>query len=67
MDASIGGAAQRIIMKYFIAFFWYKLTVPEGNVNKLGGRSVLPVVCTVEYKQLSLDWWYKAIVELLVG
>jgi hypothetical protein len=60
MDASVGAvAAQRIIMKYSIAFFGYKFTVPERDVNKLAGRSVPPVVCTVEYKELSLDWWYK--------
>jgi hypothetical protein len=59
MDASVGVAAQRIIMKYFIAFFGYKFTVPEGDINNLAGRSVPPVVCTVEYKELSLDWWYK--------
>jgi hypothetical protein len=67
MDASIGVAAQRIIMKYFIAFFGYKFTVPKGNINKLAGRSIPPVVCTVEYKELSLDWWYKDLVDLLVG
>jgi hypothetical protein len=67
MDASVGVAAQRIIMKYFIAFFGYKFTVPEGDINKLAGRSVPPVVCTVEYKELSLDWWYKDLVDLLVG
>ncbi len=53
MDASVGVAAQRIIMKYFIAFFGYKFTVPEGDINKLAGRSVPPVVCTVEYKEFS--------------
>jgi hypothetical protein len=51
MDVSAGVAVQHIIMKYFIAcFFGYKFTVPKGDVNKLAGRSALPVVCTVEYK-----------------
>jgi hypothetical protein len=67
MDASVGVAAQRIIMKYFISFFRYKFTSPEGDINNLAGRSVPPVVCTVEYKELSLDWWYKDLVDLLVG
>jgi hypothetical protein len=50
IDASVGVAAQRIIMKYFIAFFGYKFTVPEGAINNLAGRSVPPVVCTAKYK-----------------
>jgi hypothetical protein len=67
MYASAGIAAKLIIMKNFIAFFGYNFTISEGNINKLVGRSVPPVVCTVEYKELSLDWWYKGIVDLLVG
>jgi hypothetical protein len=55
MDKSIGVAAQCIIMKYFIAFFGYNFTVPEGNNSKLLGRSAPPVVYTVEYKELSRD------------
>jgi hypothetical protein len=30
-------------------------------------KTFLPVVCSVEYKEFSVDWWYKDIVEVLVG
>jgi hypothetical protein len=33
MDVSVGVAAQRIIMKYFIAFFGYKFTVPATSTS----------------------------------
>jgi hypothetical protein len=66
-DASVGVAAQRIIMKYFIGHFGYKFTVPEAAINKLAIHSVPPVVCTIEYMDMTLDYWYKDLVGLLTS
>jgi hypothetical protein len=66
-DAGVGVAAQRIIMKYFIDYFGYKLTVAEASINKLVVDSVPPVVGTVQYMNCALDYWYKDLDELLTG
>jgi hypothetical protein len=56
-DASVGIAAQRIIMTYLIGHFGYKFTVPEeAAINKLAIHSVPSVVCTIEYMDMTLDY-----------
>jgi hypothetical protein len=55
-DAGVGVAAQQIMMKYFIAFFWYKFTVAEALITQLGVDSVPPVVGTVQYMDRTLDY-----------
>jgi hypothetical protein len=64
-DAGVGVAAQRIIMKYFLDFFGYKFTVPEGSIKQLVIDSVQPIAGTVEYMDRALDYWYKDLDVLL--
>ncbi len=66
-DAGVGVAAQRIMMKYFIDFFGYKFTVAEALITQLAVDSVPPVVGTVQYMDLTLDYWYKDLEGLLTG
>jgi hypothetical protein len=42
-DAGVGVAAQRVIMKCFIAHFGCKFTVPEASINKLALHLVPPI------------------------
>ena len=61
-------AAQSIIMKYFLSYFWYKFTVPERvSINKLAVHLVTPIVGTIEYMDNTLGYWYKDLVSLLTG
>jgi hypothetical protein len=66
-DAGVGVVAQRIIMKYFIAFFGYKFTVAEALITQLAVDSVPPAIGTVQYMDRTLDYWYKDLEGLLAG
>jgi hypothetical protein len=66
-DAGVGVAAQRIMMKYFIDFSGYKLTVAEALITQLAVDLVPPVVGTVQCMDRTLDYWYKDLEGLLAG
>jgi hypothetical protein len=56
------------MMKYFIDLFCYKFTVAEALIlTQLAVDLVPPVVGTVQYMDLTLDYWYKDLEGLLAG
>jgi hypothetical protein len=55
------------MMKYLIDFFRYKFTVAEALSTQLAVDSVPPAVGTVQYMDLTLDYWYKDLEGLLAG
>jgi hypothetical protein len=64
-DAGVGVAAQRVIMKRFIAHFGCKFTVPEASINKLAAHLVPPIVDTIDHMDTVLNFWHKDLVELV--